>query len=29
VAYKKNVVDVFVRRGLARAVESARAGGSH
>jgi carbon-monoxide dehydrogenase medium subunit len=26
VAYKKNVVDVFVRRGLARAVESARAG---
>src|SRR5262249_43461987 len=25
VAYKKNVVDVFVRRGLARAVESARA----
>jgi carbon-monoxide dehydrogenase medium subunit len=29
VAYKKNVVDVFVRRGLARAVESASAGGSH
>src|SRR5262249_11891504 len=29
VAYKKNVVDVFVRRGLARAVETARAGGSH
>jgi aerobic carbon-monoxide dehydrogenase medium subunit len=29
VAYKRNVVDVFVRRGLARAVESARAGGSH
>jgi aerobic carbon-monoxide dehydrogenase medium subunit len=29
VAYKKNVVDVFVRRGLAQAVEAARAGGSH
>jgi carbon-monoxide dehydrogenase medium subunit len=29
VAYKRNVVDVFVRRGLARAVETARAGGSH
>jgi carbon-monoxide dehydrogenase medium subunit len=29
VPYKKNVVDVFVRRGLTQAVESARSGGSH